>query len=172
MTSLRAPSLDAALAAFRSAARAVQRPAVVEELAVSDALGRVLAAGLVALRSSPPVRCAAMDGVAVRAADLAGATAAAPVELPAGAFAEADTGGPVAERFDAVLPEERLRRMDGGRVLALAAVAPGASIRPAGEDLATGAEVLGAGRRIGPVEIGIALSSGTRRSSCRGGPAS
>ena len=70
----------------------------------------MLAEDLRARHANPPHRCAAMDGVAVRAADTAGA----PVVLRAGAFAPIDTGQHVARGWDAVVPLEELDRLDAG----------------------------------------------------------
>ena len=55
-----------------------------ETVATREALGRVLAAAVESARTLPPADCSAMDGYAVRAADLAGASEANPVELEVG----------------------------------------------------------------------------------------
>ena len=81
------------------------------ELELADALGRVTAAPIWALRSSPAYDAAAMDGIAVRAADTFGATETAPRKLPA--FTVVDTGDALPEGCDAVVMREQL--LLGGR---------------------------------------------------------
>src|SRR5579859_2277784 len=73
-----------------------------EPAGVAEALGRVTAVPVTALRASPRLDCAAMDGIAVRAADLGPAARAArgsrpdaTPRLPAGSFSWIDTGDPM-----------------------------------------------------------------------------
>src|SRR5689334_11474102 len=75
-----------------------------ERVALTDALGRVVSADVVALHANPPHRCAAMDGIAVQAA----ATAFAPVVLDPAEYQMIDTGEPVDERWDAIVPVEEI----------------------------------------------------------------
>ncbi len=131
-------------------------PRTIEMVAVTAALDRRLAETVIAHRASPPTRCAAMDGIAVRAAD----TAAAPLILAPGAFEPVDTGAPVADRWDAVVVREVVRHRDDGSAEVLAAVAAGADLRPPGEDIAEGAVLLEAGTIIGPIEIAAAVAAG------------
>lgn len=132
-------------------------PHGVEHVPLSAADGRVLAEDLVATRTHPPFDASAMDGYAVRAADLA----AVPVELsvigeaPAGrAFAgtvgpgeavRIFTGAPVPEGADAILIQENTEPAGPGRVRALEPVASGRHIRRAGVDFRAGAVELTAG---------------------------
>src|SRR5215218_4123606 len=71
------------------------------DVALERALGRVTAAPVWALRSSPSYDAAAMDGIAVRAADTVGATETAPRAVPR--HAVVDTGDALPEGFDAVV---------------------------------------------------------------------
>src|SRR5215210_7651585 len=64
-------------------------------LPLEDAVGRVTAEPVWARASSPPFDAAAMDGIAVRAADTVGAGETTPVRLEAGAFEVVDTGDPI-----------------------------------------------------------------------------
>jgi molybdopterin molybdotransferase len=116
-----------------------------------------------------------MDGYAVRAADVAEASAAAPValrvvaDLPAGSAerpvvaagtaARIMTGAPVPAGADAVVPVEAT---DGGTtaVRVAAAAAVGAHLRRAGEDVAAGDVVLTAGTELGPAQVSAAASVG------------
>ncbi|WP_214408032.1 molybdopterin molybdotransferase MoeA [Pseudonocardia lacus] len=161
------------------------RAAAVEDAPVADALGRVLAADVTAAVSLPSFDNSAMDGYAVRAAELAGATADAPVVLPVatdipagrtdvpvlepGTVHRIMTGAVVPAGADAVLPVERT---DGGveRVALRAAPVPGAFIRRAGEDVTAGDVVLKAGAVIGPAQVGVIAAVGSATVAVRRRP--
>jgi len=141
------PLVDAppaqALAAWRAAlheARALRRTTI-ERRDLRTAHGQVLARDVYALQPSPPFRCAAMDGFAVKAAATAGATPDAPVLLAEGTYAAIDTGQHLPDAWDAVLPVE-LTAPDPQGVAATAPVAAGANVRAAGEDVPGGRRVL------------------------------
>ena len=138
-----------------------------EPVAIADGLDRVLAEPLAAGHDVPRWDNSAMDGFAVlagppRALTVAGeARAGHPATTavtPATAIA-ISTGAPLPDGAEAVVPVERTRR-DGDRVLLLDAVAPGAHVRRAGEDMARGATVLAAGTRLGPAELALAAAAG------------
>jgi Molybdopterin biosynthesis enzyme len=147
----------------------------VEEVPIAQARGRVLATDLVAAVSLPSFDNSAMDGYAVRAADLVGATATDPVELPVGADIPAGridvpplapgtahrimTGAPLPAGADAVVPVEQT---DGGvdRVRLGAVPEVGAFLRHAGEDVLAGEVVLTAGTVLGAPQIGVAAAVG------------
>ncbi|MCH8910665.1 MAG: molybdopterin molybdenumtransferase MoeA, partial [Chloroflexi bacterium] len=141
-------------------------PAV--ETPLVDALGQVLAEELVASFDIPPLANSAMDGYAVIAADTAGATSGAPVELPvvgviaagqlperpltSGTVIRIMTGAPVPENSDAVVPFEdtdELERQKSGRSASAISInveaLPGNNIRDAGEDVKAGTVVFGEG---------------------------
>jgi molybdenum cofactor synthesis domain-containing protein len=146
-----------------------------------EALGCVLAQDVVAADAVPPFAGSAMDGIAVRAADTAGASPERPVELVVTATVLAGqvhagvvgpgeavgimTGAPVPPGADAVVMVERTERLapvDGvERVRVLAEAAPGQHVRPAGDDLAPGAVALTAGTVLTPAALGVAASAGT-----------
>ena len=137
--------------------------------------GRVLSQDVVASVTIPPWNNASMDGFAVRAEDVRGASAAAPVELPvaasisAGQFAPRElrpgeamrimTGAPVPPGADSVI---RIEDTDGGkkRVSIRDARDAGKNVRPAGEDFEKGETLAEAGTVISPALIGVLLSSG------------
>jgi putative molybdopterin biosynthesis protein len=130
-------------------------PAPGERVAVADALGRVAAEDVVALHPNPPHRCAAMDGIAVQAAE----TAFAPIVLEPGEYETIDTGQCVPARWDAVVPvEETAPDARGVRVRHV--VLPGAHVRPAGEDVGDGELIVEAGRRLGPYDLALAAACG------------
>jgi molybdopterin molybdotransferase len=150
-------------------------PLPAETVATADALGRVLAAPVVSGRTLPPADCSAMDGYAVRAADVAGATAAVPrrlcvaFEVPAGGRAPRALGPGEAARIftgaalpagaDSIVMQEDAAAEDGE--VAFTAPPPrGEHVRPAGEDVHAGEEVLAAGTRLAPAHLGVLASLG------------
>lgn len=145
-----------------------------------DALGRVLAENLVSTVDVPPVDNSAMDGYAVRAADLplagtpdADAAAASLPQgqriaagqvgatLEPGTCARIFTGAPVPEGADAVVMQEHTA-VDAvtGSVQFKEAIQAGQNIRRRGEDIAQGQTVLHAGVRLTPAGLGVAASVG------------
>jgi molybdopterin molybdotransferase len=129
----------------------------------------VLADDLVAARDQPPGDTSAMDGYAVRAADLApgqvtlrligSAPAGRAFERPlaAGETVRIFTGGLLPEGADAVALQENAAA-EGDRVRIEGAVEPGAYVRPAGLDFRCGERALPAGRRLGARDIGLAAA--------------
>jgi molybdopterin molybdotransferase len=142
-----------------------------ERVPLAEALGRVLAAPVTSAIDVPTWDNSAMDGYAVRTADLApgGGLMRVSQRIPAGRAGEAlapgtaariFTGAPVPAGADAVVPQERCER-DGEQVRIPVDLAPGANIRRAGEDIAAGAEVVATGTRLTPQHLGLAASVGT-----------
>jgi molybdopterin molybdotransferase len=146
-----------------------------ERVPLLDALGRVLAAPLTAPLTLPPWDNSAMDGYAVRASDVASASAESPVSLPVletiaaggfptrplapGAATRIMTGAPLPEGADSVV---RVEDTDGGlaRVAVRSARDAGKNRRLRGEDLRAGEVVLPAGTPVGPAQIGVLASCG------------
>lgn len=151
------PTPEAALGRWRRALAdaGFAAPANAERVPVAEAAGRVLAEDAVALRASPPLAVAAMDGIAVRAADTAGA----PVLIAGGDIAFVDTGAPIPDGFDAVVRRERVE-VDGAGAHVAEAVAPGADVRPAGEDVPAGEPLLAAGRRLSAFDAALLAAAG------------
>ncbi|MGQ9833813.1 MAG: molybdopterin biosynthesis protein [Candidatus Villigracilaceae bacterium] len=144
-----------------------------EEIPLDEnALGRVLAEPVWAKVSSPHYHAAAMDGFAVRAAETADAQPSTPVTLTVGTQARyVDTGDPLPEDFDAVIPIENIEALDASGKLTpsirqpvtiriRAAVAPWSHIRPLGEDIVATQFVLPAGQTLRPVDLGAIAASG------------
>lgn len=161
-------SLDAALAELLAHAQPLPGS---ELLDTFDADRRVLAQDLVAALQVPPFDNSAMDGYALRAADLSGPELALPVSqriaagsigepLAAGTAARIFTGAAVPPGADAVVMQEECTVLDDGRVQINAAVKAGQNIRKSGEDMPLGSTVLTAGTRLGPAELGLAASMG------------
>jgi molybdopterin molybdotransferase len=150
-------------------------PLAPETVGLRDALGRVLTEPIDAARDLPPADNSAMDGYAVRRADLAGADADHPItlplayEVPAGAEApralrpgEAArilTGAPVPDGADAVVRQEDTEA-GGDRVTFRVEPEPAEHVRNAGEDVRAGERVLEPGERVGPAHVGMLASLG------------
>ena len=145
-------------------------PRATETVAVTGALGRVLAAPVRSAITVPPLDNSAMDGYAVRVADVPAAGTRLPVSqriqagevgapLAAGTAARIFTGAPVPPGADAVLMQE-MCSAEGDAVVVNKRPAMGENIRRAGEDIRAGSEILAAGTRLGPAEMGLAASVG------------
>lgn len=155
-----------------------------ERVLTVQALGRVLAAEIVAPFDIPLDANSGMDGYAVRAADVATASPDAPVtlsvtaDIPAGTAPTRSVGIQEAARImtgamlppgaDAVVPVEQTGdhwASDGSaplpdRIAILRAARPGDNVRPAGEDIRAGQTVFTAGIRLRPQEIGMLAALG------------
>ncbi len=147
-----------------------RRVSETETVAISAALGRVLATPQMASITVPPLDNSAMDGYAVRLADVTKSGVSLPVSqriaagtvgelLRAGTAARIFTGAPVPPGADAVLMQEDCTAV-GDDVVINTLPRPGENIRRAGEDIEAGAQILAAGTRFGPAEMGLAASVG------------
>ena len=142
-----------------------------EEVPLEQALGRVTAAPVWAKNSSPHYHAAAMDGVAVRAAETVGATETAPVSLRVGEQAMwIDTGAPMPPGFDSVIMLEELQEIDASTVEIMASVAPWEHVRPLGEDIVASELVLPENHVLRPVDLGACAASGLGRLEVRRRP--
>lgn len=141
-----------------------------EQIATADALGRVLAERLTSVVNVPPLDNSAMDGYAVRIADLINASTRLRVTqripagtvgqpLEAGQAARIFTGAPVPAGCDAVVMQEYCG-VEGDTVTVNKPPKFGENIRRSGEDIAAGAGILPAGIRLRPQEMGLAASVG------------
>jgi molybdopterin molybdotransferase len=140
-----------------------------EQISLADGLGRILAEDLAARRTQPPFAVSAMDGYAVRAADVAAvpATLRIVAEVPAGAgfgghvgpgeAARIFTGAPMPAGTDTIVIQEDTERQ-GDRVRVLEAAPRGHYIRHEGLDFAAGEALLPAGRRLTARDIGLAAA--------------
>jgi len=160
-----------------------------EEKPLLDALGQVLAEDVRAPFAIPTLPNTAMDGYAVVAASTAGASPEHPVELRVigelaagyvfegrvepGTAVRIMTGAPIPAGADAVVPFEETDESGlsapraTGRVArtvrVLKEAAPGANIRPAGDDVREGEVVLPRETLLGPAQIGVLASLGRTR---------
>ncbi len=160
------------------------QPLPVELAPLDECLGRVLAEDLIAAIDLPPFANSSMDGFALRAADLHGACADAPVQLevvmdiPAGAAPEGSlgtgqaarimTGAPLPAGADAIVPVEQTDAdwtnaencAMARQVSVMTQVAPGDYVRHVGENVRAGQEVLAAGTQLRPQHLGMLAALG------------
>lgn len=146
------------------------KPRPVVSVPVEEALGLALARPVKARRAMPRFDQSAMDGIAVRVDDVAGASAASPAvldlvgEMPAGSpqrlrlragtAVKVFTGAAIPAATEAVVMVESCR-FEGGRVHVERAAKPGENVRRAGEEVARGDVLLEAGTPITPPVIGL-----------------
>jgi molybdopterin molybdotransferase len=148
-----------------------------ETVPLAEAIGRVLAVSIVAPMNVPPHASSAMDGYAVRSADIT----TVPVELPvtqripagcvgetlnAGEAARIFTGAPLPPGADAVVMQENTQQQ-ADRVLILRSALAGENSRPAGEDIAIGTQVFALGDRLKAQDIGVLASLGATQVQVR-----
>lgn len=167
-------SEDEALATLLDIASPVDQT---EDVDTADGLGRVLAGDVRAQIDVPPADNSAMDGYAIASRDIPADGATLPVSqritagetgtrLTPGTAARIFTGAPIPPGADSVIAQEEARR-DGDTVHLSGPVTPGRHIRRAGEDIAAGTTVLGAGQRLRPQALGLAASTGAAQLAVR-----
>jgi molybdopterin molybdotransferase len=146
----------------------------VEQVALADGHGRVLAASLVASLDLPPWPNSAMDGYALRLADWRGEplevtqrifAGQAPQHLQPGTCARIFTGAPVPPGADCVEMQENAEVLDDGRVRFTQALNVGQNIRPQGQETRVGETVLVAGTRLNSIKLGLCATLGVAQLS-------
>ena len=159
--------VDEAIARLLSGAE----PGAAETVPLAEAAGRVLAEPIRALRTQPPFPASAMDGYAVRTADVANVPArltvtgmAAAGKLFPGSVGKGEavrifTGAPVPEGADTIAIQENVRKLDGNAIEVLATVAANRHIRAVGLDFATGDTLLETGRVLDAAALSLAASA-------------
>ena len=155
-----------ALAAILASAR---RPTEIETVPLRQVAGRTLARDLAARRTQPPCAVSAMDGYAVRAADIADGSATLTLvgesaagrgfagKLEPGQTVRIFTGAPLPDGADTVLIQENARA-EAGRVAALQAEPQGRHVRAAGQDFREGEVLLATGVRLGAADVALAAA--------------
>jgi molybdopterin molybdotransferase len=151
-----------------------------EWVPLETATGRALATPLVAMRTQPPADMSAMDGYALRAADIAAVPARLAVigtaaaghpfagTVNGGEAVRIFTGAPAPEGADTVVIQENTEASSADQVLIRETAARGRNIRKAGSDFAQGAIVLDVGRRLDAPSIALAAAAGhTALPACR-----
>jgi molybdopterin molybdotransferase len=144
-------------------------PLAAEQISVAEGLGRVLAEDVVSRRTQPPFAVSAMDGYAVRAADVATVPArlrvvgAAPAgsaytrTVGAGEAVRIFTGAPVPAGADCIVIQEDTSR-EGDWVTVSEGAPPGRYVRPEGLDFRAGAHGISAGKVLTARDIGLAAA--------------
>jgi molybdopterin molybdotransferase len=144
-------------------------PLASETVPVEAALDRVLAQDVRASGNVPPFPCSAMDGYAIiagpegRSLAIVGESRAgvpSPQTLTDGQAIRISTGAAVPRGATAVIPQEDVVVDGDSAIHTSAAVPAGHHVRDAGEDIRDGATVLSPGTRLGPIELGAAVSAG------------
>lgn len=160
-------TFDEALARLLAGAEPLTEAQAVPTL---DAAGRVLAVDQLATLDVPPLDNSAMDGYALRVADLpaAGAVLSVSQRIPAGSVghtlqpgtaARIFTGAPLPPGADAIVMQELCEHAEGGvRIKHLPQ--PGDHVRRAGSDISAGQRILAAGQRLRPQDTALAASVG------------
>ena len=150
----------------------------IETVPLMRADRRVAAEDIFAQCDLPPFANSAVDGYAVRHADLAAeGETVLPVggRLAAGATHQVDaagyavrifTGAPMPEGADTVFMQEDVQR-DGDLVTLPAGLRKGSNMRPAGEDVARGVRIIGSGQRLRPQDLALAAATGIDRIAVR-----
>src|SRR3954464_5257727 len=158
-------SVDEALAQLMAGAAPVSD---VEEVPTLEATGRVLARAQRSTMDVPPMDNSAMDGYAIRIADGAKLKVAQKImagavgkPLAPGTAARIFTGAPIPPGADAIVMQEHAS-VSGDQVQLNRKPAPGEWIRRVASDIAKGAEILPAGKRLLPQDTGLAASVGIR----------
>lgn len=167
--------------ALRRVLASIEQPVEAEMASLAECAGRTLARDVAALRTQPPFAASAMDGYAVRAADLA----APPVELAVvgrsiagagfsgavgpGQAVRIFTGAPIPPGADAIVIQEDTEASDG-RVRVETAVEAGRFVRPAGLDFGKGDTLLRAGERLDACTVALAAAMGHAHLSVRRKP--
>jgi molybdopterin molybdotransferase len=159
---------------------AAVRPLPAESVPIAEAGGRVAAEDVRARVDLPPFPSSAMDGFAVRAADLpailpvAGESAAgSPLDGPLepGTAAAISTGAVVPDGADAVIPVEHVVLLDNNTAVEIGIKEDaGANVRPRGGDVTVGHLVVSAGAPLTPVRIAAAAAVGIAEVPCRRRP--
>jgi len=150
-------------------------PLPAQDVPLADADGRFLAAPVHAAIELPPFTNSAMDGYAVRAADTPGTLAvvgeSAAGSPYAGTLADGEavqisTGAALPAGADAIVPIEEVTATAGVATITVPPAKAGRFVRRAGSDSAHGAQILPAGIRLGPAQIGAAAAVGLRSLPC------
>lgn len=170
MTMRQASPLTPIAAAIEQLLPTLRRTQESELIAVDDAQGRILAEDFLAPIAVPPWDNSAMDGFAVRAADVESVPVTLPVSqriaagevgsvLDSGTAARIFTGAPLPEGADSVVMQENTKAVQG-QVTVVQSVVAGENLRKQGEDIPEGATLFQAGHRLLPQDLGVLASVG------------
>lgn len=161
-------TLDEVLSELQREALALPAMEVLH-LPLREVCGAVLAEPVISAVQVPPADNSAMDGYALRAADVVNGAelvmsqripaGAAPQALQPGTCARIFTGAEIPAGADAVVMQEDVEVLPDGRIR-IPAMRAGENVRRAGQDIAVGARLFDAGRRLRPADVGLLASIG------------
>lgn len=159
-------TVDEALAQLQQAA--CQRVPHIEEIALTEALGRVLAQDIVATVDVPPQANSAMDGYALNIEHCQPenivsqriAAGSQPVALQQGTVARIFTGAVIPQGANAVVMQENCQLLADGRVQILQWPKEQENIRPQGQDIQQGQCILQQGTKLTPAALGLLATIG------------
>ncbi len=157
------PSPEAAYAQWMDACAAAGWRGVpaAEQVPVGEGLGRVTVAPVQARWAAPRSACAAMDGIAIRAASASSPDhAVGRWRLAASAFAWVDTGDPMPAGTDTVVERERVQPAADGSAWITGPAPRGRHVRARGEDISAGRLLIPAGHRLRPADLAAAAAAG------------
>ncbi len=157
------PSPEAAYAQWMDACAAAGWRGVpaAEQVPVGEGLGRVTVAPVQARWAAPRSACAAMDGIAIRAASASSPDhAVGRWRLAASAFAWVDTGDPMPAGTDTVVERERVQPGADGSAWITGPAPRGRHVRARGEDISAGRLLIPAGHRLRPADLAAAAAAG------------
>lgn len=161
-------TVENALEKIMSAATPVRET---ETVSLINAVGRVLSTSQESMIDVPSVDNSAMDGYAVNTSSLSTDSetllpisqripaGALPAPLVPGSAARIFTGAPIPQGANAVVIQEQCREQSG-KVLLPPAILSGSNIRPAGQDIQKGSQLVCAGKKLSPQDIGLLASTG------------
>ena len=155
--------LDEALERFRALLdqSGIALTTAFETIPLIEARGRVTAAPVWAVASSPHYDAAAMDGIAVRAKETIGATESSPLRLSSPDQVRwVDTGDPMPDGFDSVIMVEHVHELDDATIEIRAPVPPYHHVRPIGEDIVATELILPKNHVLRPVDLGACAAAG------------
>jgi molybdopterin molybdotransferase len=167
--------------ALRRVLESVGEPLPADEVQLDACHGRTLAADIAALRTQPPFAASAMDGYAVRAADVSSPPATLRVigasiagrgfrgSVGPGEAVRIFTGAPLPDGADAIVIQEDTRA-EGDSVTVLEGAAEGRFVRPSGLDFRAGETLLHAGQRLDARRLSLAAAMGHARLPVRRRP--
>lgn len=135
-------------------------PKPTEDVPLEKAVGRITASPIHARFSVPETHLSAMDGIAVRAAETAGASETRPVRISDAL--RVNTGNVVPPPYDAVIMIEDVLINQDGSYTIRKGVSPWQHVRPAGEDIGRTEMVVPRGRRLRAIDLGALAAYGLR----------
>jgi putative molybdopterin biosynthesis protein len=131
-----------------------------EVVDVVHSLERITKEAVYAKRNAPSYNAAAMDGIAVKSADTAGASEKSPVVITKENYQVVNTGNVIRDPYDAVIMAEDIVELPDDSVRIITAATPWQHIRPIGEDVVVGEMILPGAHKIRSIDIGMLLEAG------------